>query len=173
MSRLSVVLNPGEVAACYELGARRQGVNAGLALRDKFTTPRPFDVHVRGAVAELAFAKLHNVFPDLSCTPRRDTPDFTIRGVTYDVKAVIAEDHVLTAIPGKRGAPCDYYVLAWVRWSHEVEFLGYASATELLSTTPRAVRGRDVKSHALAPHELRPYTLEVAHGLGRRTEAAS
>jgi hypothetical protein len=106
-----------------------------------------------GMVAELAFAKHMNVYPDLTIEPRSGTPDFVIDGVRYDVKATHRPQGRLLATSDKKPDEVDRYVLAIVR-REIVDLVGWATAGELIDPDRRLDIGHG-PSYALSQEELR------------------
>ena len=63
-----------------------------------------------GFAAELLFARIFNLYPDLSGVVG-DADGVTRRGRTYDVKVTKYENGLLLAGLHKKNKPCDFYVL--------------------------------------------------------------
>ena len=114
-----------------------------------------FDLDFIGAVAEVAFGKWKNIFPDLSINPRKGSFDALVSGKRVDIKATRRENGRLLATTGKEQNAADLYVLAVVDGA-TVDFVGYATATELLSDETLIDLGHG-KTHALTQDRLRAF----------------
>lgn len=66
---------------------------------------------VDGVGAELALAKLFNVYPDCSIQPRRGGADLIVAGVPIDVKTTRYPNGHLVATRYKQSGDCDVYAL--------------------------------------------------------------
>jgi len=126
-------LNVLELAIAAMIATIRQGTNEAAGVenrRDGATPGEEWDTHWRGAKAEIAFAQLYNLAPDLTYMPRRGGVDFhTNAGTTVDVKSTDRPEGNLIArndAPGEAAV----YVLALVDGS-DVTLKGYAMAEEL------------------------------------------
>lgn len=127
-----VNLNPGEMAVAHHWATLRRCVNQSVNIKDKRIDRKlqAIELDILGSVAELAWMKLFNKFPDFSVTVRSGTSDAVIGGRSLDIKATPYASGELRVTPSKKDDPSDVYVLAIVRES-EVRFAGYAKANQL------------------------------------------
>lgn len=80
-------------------------------------------------IGELAFAKAHNVWPDLSLKPRSGSADLLIGGKRIDIKSTRHPNGRLLG-KCKVNEDVDIYVLAIIN-DHQVTFPGWAHRHEL------------------------------------------
>lgn len=127
-----VTLDAGEMAVATMLAAMRHGVNRGGNVNNSKVGPQSdHQTDVDGLVAELAFCKWRNVWPDISIQPRSGGADCVVDGKRIDVKATRRIDGRLIAIATKNPADTDIFVLGIVD-VNKVTFAGWAFANELL-----------------------------------------
>ena len=128
-------LEGGEVVIARQIAALRDFVNANTVERRADGGALDGAVHLTGVIGELAFAKWANIWPDLSTYPRRGTPDFVIRGVTWDVKATHHRNGALIC-PLHTTGDAQRYALAIVQAtgcsSYAIRFPGWATREELI-----------------------------------------
>lgn len=113
-----VDLTVEELRHAYGIAVQRMASNLGAGVRDQKLTDRsPWQIHIDGAIGELAFARMFNVYPDFGISPRAGSPDFVVRqgGVlkTVDVKTRrrVDGDLMVPLHKAKPPARCDLYVL--------------------------------------------------------------
>ena len=112
---MNITLQPDEVQVCQMIGRMRSLIARGNGVRDaKMGGQDGSEADVLGMMAEYAFAKKMNVFPDLGLTPRSGSADGVMAsGKRYDVKASMHEKaHLLSTL--KVNPDVDVYVLAIV-----------------------------------------------------------
>lgn len=165
-----VRLEPGEVAAAHSLAALRQTVNVALGIRDKFATDDPHRLHVLGALAEFAWAKRHDQYPDLTIDPRAGTPDFITAGKRVDVKAIERRgfrerlprgELWLMANTKKRLGEVDIYVLALIESENVVDFVGYAHEAELIDEARIRDVGHGRNCYVMLARELHTFAADA------------
>lgn len=87
-----VELTPSEILVCQCIGRMRSLIARSANVKDqKIGEQDGSNADVQGFMAEYAFAKQFNVFPDLGLTPRSGSCDGKIplkdfRVVSYDIK---------------------------------------------------------------------------------------
>lgn len=91
----AVRLTDFEQKLAIALGKARQDADDKAAVRDNRhdDSRTSVEVHIAGAAAEIAFAKLTNCFPDLSTEPRRGGHDVTIASPPIDVSVRVDVKH--------------------------------------------------------------------------------
>ena len=87
------------------------------------------EADVQGIIAEFAFAKQFNVFPDLGLSPRSGSCDGIYNGFRYDIKATKYKNGRLLCTK-KYNPDVDIYILAIVD-GNSIDFVGYAKSEEL------------------------------------------
>ena len=105
-------------------------------------------------IGELAFAKAHNVWPDLSLKPRSGSADLLIGGKRIDIKST---RHPNGRLLGKRkvNEDVDVYVLAIIS-DHQVTFPGWAHRHELYDDNNLINLGHGF-SYGLTQDQLNPW----------------
>jgi hypothetical protein len=128
-----IELEPSEYAVAQVIASMRRCVNQAAGVRDqrRDSMKQAIELDMLGAVAEVAFCKWQNVYPDLSVRPRRGSADALLSGKKVDVKATDRRNGRLIATYGKEMDQADIYVLAIVE-DLVVDFVGYATAQDLL-----------------------------------------
>ena len=120
--KLAQFLATGRANANRKRGSedRKQGPQNGLI------------ADLDGVGAELAFAKAHNLYPDLSLdgAPKADCTGRW--GETIDVKTTRYASGRLLAVPWKRADPCDIYCLVKGVFP-DYEITGIATRAELFA----------------------------------------
>lgn len=154
---MKIELDPGEYAIAQIVASMRRSINHVFQVRDQRRDTRRavVDLDLLGAVAEIAFCKWRNVYPDLTILPRHGSADAVIDGKKIDIKATDRKDGRLLATTGKDLSAADVYVLAIVE-GPVVEFIGYALAAELLHASTLLDLGHG-KTHALDQSKLRKF----------------
>jgi len=87
---INIILTPDEVAICQILGRMRSLIARSSNVKDaKIGKQDGSDADVLGVMAEYAFAKHFNVFPDLGLSPRSGSADGIYKGWRYDIKSIL------------------------------------------------------------------------------------
>jgi hypothetical protein len=105
-----------------------------------------------GIGAEVAFCKLHNLYPDLEIRPRQGSADCERFGEAIDVKGTKYANGELLAVRGKSILAADVYALVIVDWPR-FRFAGFARAEELIRPERLTDKGHG-PTYALAQGEL-------------------
>lgn len=148
-----VELQADEVTVCQMLGRMRSLIARSAGVKDvKMGTQDGSEADVIGMMAEYAFAKRFNTFPDMGLTPRSGSADGIYNGKRYDVKATTyLTGRLLCTL--KHNADIDVYVLAIVD-KNKVIFPGFALAKELRHDDNLTDLGHG-KGYALTQDKLR------------------
>jgi hypothetical protein len=98
-----ITLNPAEQAFCRYLAERRHASNRSAGVRDGKIGPQgAAQTDLDGIAAEIAVARLLNLYPDTSISPRHGGAELVSRlGHTLDVKATRYAGGRLLAVAGK------------------------------------------------------------------------
>lgn len=137
------------------LGGVRSLVNRGQGVKDAKIGPQDgFTADQDAIIGELAFAKLHNVWPDLSLRPRSGSADLVVKGKRIDIKSTRRKDGRLLSTT-KGNSDVDVYVLAILE-DHQVTFPGWAYADDLHSPERLTDLGHG-PTYAINQSELRPW----------------
>ena len=162
---MKVTLNPGEMAIAQTMAAMRRGVNQASKITDqrRDNTMDANTLDLLGAVSEIAFCKAFSTYPDFSVMPRKGGADAILKHdgtiTRWDIKATKRTGGRLLATTGKSANDVDYYALAVVQ-ENVVDFVGYASAAELLSEETIIDLGHG-PTHALTQDKLRRFKTKV------------
>ena len=125
-----VALDQGEFMVCQNVGRMRSLIARHAGVKDaKVGSQDGADADVIGMVAEFAFAKRYNIFPDLGLSPRSGSCDGVVNGKRYDIKSTTYKNGKLLATI-KGNLDVDVYVLAIVD-GLAVDFIGYATSEQL------------------------------------------
>jgi hypothetical protein len=127
---INIILTPDEVAICQILGRMRSLIARSSNVKDaKIGKQDGSDADVLGVMAEYAFAKHFNVFPDLGLSPRSGSADGIYKGWRYDIKSTTYENGRLLCTT-KDNPDVDMYILGIVK-GNAVNFPGWALKSEL------------------------------------------
>ena len=130
---MNITLEAGEMAVAQMLASMRNAINRATRVGNNRVGPQSdYQTDLDGIVAEIAFAKWKNCFPDISISPRTGGHDVTVADKKVDIKATRYPNGKLLAVPSKTKNDADFYVLAIVA-DNSVKFAGFASANDLLS----------------------------------------
>lgn len=130
--RTTIELDASEMAVVQMLAAMRHGMNRGQSVVNSRVGPQSdYQTDLDGLIAEFAFCRWKNVWPDMSIAPRSGGADCVVDGKTIDVKATRRAEGRLLAVTTKNVQQADIYVLAIVR-DNSVTFAGWAFANELI-----------------------------------------
>jgi len=127
-----IELSETEQIIARHLARRRHDNNRARGVVDRQMGPQsPVDTDLNGIGAEIVFAKVFNVYPDLGDYPGKED-GVTQKGNTYDVKTTKYKNGRLLAVLNKKKEDCQFYVLMIGEFP-KYTLTGYASAEELLS----------------------------------------
>lgn len=125
-----IIIQQDELLTCQILGRMRSIIARGAGIKDaKVGNQDGADADVMGIIAEYAFAKHFNTFPDIGLTPRSGSCDGVLKGYRYDIKATGYKTGKLLCTL-KENLDIDMYVLAIVD-GMSVDFIGYALSKHL------------------------------------------
>lgn len=153
-----VVLDQTEIDAMIYLANMRYKINRKTSVEDFHnTTDRPFrEVEIMGLCGEYAFAKMFNLFMDLSqnASTRAGEYDFiTKSGVTIDVKTTTPDGAWSLRCPTEPKDPkCDFYVLM-IDHSPIFVYAGYCTLKELLERPPKEGNKEGSPSYYWVPRD--------------------
>lgn len=151
----TVELTDAEVMVAKMLGGLRSivGRTAGVTDR-KVADMSGLAIDEDGMIAEYAFCKHFNIFPDIVPGPRSGSYDCIYNGKRVDVKSTRYQSGRLLATL-KDNPDVDVYVLAIVE-DNKVSFPGYATKSRLCSDENKVDLGRGV-GYALEQSKLSPF----------------
>ena len=126
----TITLSSDELHLAQFVGGLRTLIARGNNVRDaKMGDQDGLDADKVAFIAEYAYAKHFNVFPDFGLSPRSGSADGITNGKRYDVKATRRENGRLLATL-KDNPDVDYYVLAIV-CEPVVKLVGWAWKRDL------------------------------------------
>ena len=122
-----VTLADSEVAVATMIALARRASSRGHNVQDaQMGKQDPMEIDIDGMVAEIAFGKQFNYYPEFVVGLKSGGPDFVTRtGETVDVKATRHQNGRLLATTKKNLDPCDIYVLAIILSCRKVDLCGY------------------------------------------------
>ena len=136
---IKVPVTDAEVAYCHIFGALRSAVNQCANIRDNaLGNQDKVALNIQGLIAEIAFAKQFNLYPDVLLFPRkggcdgiikmtRDGKDYSVR---YDIKSTpYPTGHLTSNLNYNENV--DIYILGII-YPYLVDFVGFAKKTELI-----------------------------------------
>ena len=128
-----VELTDSEYSVAVMLAIARRSAARGNGVVDmQIGKQDPYEIELDGLMAEIAFAKQFNYYPDLTVGPRNGGEDFRLRdGKTVDIKATRHKNGRLLATLKKESSPCDLYVLAIVEPPRKINLVGYIDCDKL------------------------------------------
>lgn len=128
---MRVDLRPDELTVCEVIGRMRSLIARTSGVVDaKMGNHDGMAADVDGVIAEYAFAKRFNVFPDIGLSPRSGSYDGVYRGYRYDIKSTrYKTGRLLSTL--KVNPDVDMYILAVIDGS-SVIFAGWALKDELI-----------------------------------------
>lgn len=121
---MKITLKPDEVTVCQMIGRMRSLIARSSGVKDaKMGDQDGAEADVIGMMAEYAFAKQFNVFPDMGLSPRSGSADGVVKGKRYDIKATTYKTGKLLCTV-KDNPDVDVYILAIVS-NNEVDVVGW------------------------------------------------
>jgi len=149
---MKIKLAVDEVTVCQMLGRMRSLIARNSGVKDaKIGDQDGAEADVLGVMAEYAFAKKFNTFPDLGLTPRSGSADGVLNGKRYDIKSTTYKTGRLLSTM-KVNPDVDIYVLAIVD-GNEVDLVGWAKKEELIKDENIVNLGHG-KGYALSQENL-------------------
>lgn len=128
---MKIKLEPDEITVCQTIGRMRSLIARSHGVQDaKIGDQDGAEADVHGMMAEYAFSKRFNTFPDLGLTPRSGSADGILNGKRYDIKSTTYKTGRLLSTM-KVNPDVDVYVLGIIT-NNEVDFVGWASKEELI-----------------------------------------
>ena len=128
---MKVQLDNIDIIICEMIGRMRNIVNRNFKVKDtKVSKNSPNNIDVQGFLAEFAFCKHFNIFPDFDFRPRSGSYDALYNGYRYDIKSTRHKNGRLIATT-KVNPDVDIYILAIIN-DTEVDFIGYAFKEEFI-----------------------------------------
>jgi len=112
------------------------------------------EADVLGMMAEYAFAKHFNTFPDLGLTPRSGSADGVYKNFRYDIKSTKYKTGKLLSTT-KVNNDVDIYVLAIIK-DNEITFPGFAMKDDLIKQENLKDLGHG-KGYSLEQSQLRQF----------------
>jgi len=150
-----VELTDAEMLVIRMLGGLRSIVGRTAGVEDKKVANLPgLTIDEDGMMAEYAFCKRYNVFPDIVPGPRSGSYDCIYNGKRVDVKSTRYKDGRLLATL-KDNPDVDVYVLGIID-GNTVTFPGFATKAQLCHPNNKVDLGRG-EGYALTQDELTPF----------------
>ena len=131
---MTLTLNLAEQRLATFLGTMRHRVNRQAQVVDQQHSPTltGLEVDIDGVGAEIALARILNVYPDLTLEPRRGGGDLTVAGVTIDVKTTRYPHGRLVATLYKQPGDVEVYALMVGQMPHYT-LKGFCTADHLFA----------------------------------------
>jgi len=128
-----VELSDSEMLICTQIAMMRNQINRASGTTDKLVwkSESKLKIETLGVMAELAFCKWANLYPDLDVKPQSGTTDVVYKGVKCDIKATERTDGQLMVSQWKKKDSSDVYILGIVS-GNTVSFAGYAHASDIM-----------------------------------------
>lgn len=128
-----VELNDNEMLICTQMAMMRNQIARAAGVKDKLVWTEGNKLHIEtiGVMAELAFCKWANIYPELDVKNQSGTTDVIYKGVKCDLKATTRTDGKLLVSRTKNLESSDVYILGIVS-GNTVNFAGYAHASDIM-----------------------------------------
>lgn len=130
---MRIVLTDPEQRLARYMGQQRYALSRKAGVVDARVDPSGAELDINAMGAELALARLLNVYPDLDPTPRAGGHDLRWGGQTLDVKQTVRTNGHLIATTWKDQDQCDLYALL-VGTLPTYDFQGFTTAQALFQT---------------------------------------
>jgi len=154
---LRLELTEAEYNLCQILGRMRSLISRGTGVKDaKMGKQDGSEADVMGAVAEYAFAKKFNCFPDFAPEARSGSYDGILKGNRYDIKSSQYPNARLLSTM-KVNPDVDFYVLAIVD-GRSVDIKGWAWKRDLIKEENIKDLGHG-KGYCLDQSRLKPFNV--------------
>ena len=148
---MQITLTEAEIKLAQYVGKRRGQVNREAGIVDQ-RVDDTLDLDTDAFGAELALARLLNVYPDLSLSPRKGGEDLVWGGITVDVKQTRYPDGYLLATRWKDVKASRLYALM-TGTLPTYTFRGFTCADDLFQAHRLTDLGKG-KGYAMAQDEL-------------------
>lgn len=131
---MKIDLSDTEVMLSHQIGMMRYQMNRAAGVKNpSFVAPeRQMRIETIGVMAELAFCKWANLYPNLDVVNQSSTPDLIYQGWKCDIKATDRADGQLIVPVRKKKGASDVYILGIIH-GNSVDFSGYATEDEILN----------------------------------------
>lgn len=152
---MKIKLEPDEITVCQMLGRMRSLIARNSGVKDaKIGKQDGAEADVFGVMAEYAFSKRFNTFPDLGLTPRSGSADGLLNGKRYDIKSTTYKTGRLLSTM-KVNPDVDIYVLGIID-DNQIDFVGWASKEDLIKEENVVNLGHG-KGYALTQDKLNTF----------------
>lgn len=152
----SIELDSSEMVVVHLLASMRHAMNRSHSVNNSKIGPQSdHQTDLDGLLAEFAFCKWKNLWPDMSISPRSGGADCVVNGRTVDIKSTRRIDGRLLAVTSKNVKHSDIYVLAIIQ-DNKVTFPGWAFSDELLDESNLIDLGHG-PTYAMSQSRLRPF----------------
>jgi hypothetical protein len=155
--KISISLSEAEQKLALFLAKKRyENARSKNITDNKIGSQSNYETDLEGMAAEIAAARLLNLYPDLQIVNIPTFDLMTNKGHTVDVKVTKYPNGKLLAVKGKIKYPCDFYMLM-IGQCPNYHCAGFASGEDLLSVDTLSDLGRGT-GHALSQDKLMPFT---------------
>jgi hypothetical protein len=157
-----IQLNPFDILIAKNLSAERQKENKNKAKEMKIDDCRTgSDISEQGVMAEIAFAKLFNVYFDTTTEPRAGGYDTIYNGWKTDVKTTTGK--LLICAGHKKMESSEIYVLM-LDQGHQFEYAGWCYNHELIKPENKGKEkytriGIKPDTYVIEPYEIHGYDI--------------
>ena len=128
-----VELNDTEVLICTQVAMMRNQIARAAGVKDKLVWKEGNKLRIEtiGVMAELAFCKWANIYPELDVKNQAGTTDVVYQGWKCDIKATERADGQLMVSQWKKKESSDVYILGIID-GNSVDFSGYALTDDIM-----------------------------------------
>lgn len=128
-----VELNDTEMLICTQIAMMRNQIARAAGVKDKLLWKDGNKLHIEtiGVMAELAFCKWANIYPELDVKNQSGTTDVIYQGWKCDIKATNRKDGRLMVSQWKKKESSDVYILGIID-GNSVDFAGYALTDDIM-----------------------------------------
>jgi hypothetical protein len=128
-----VELNDTEVLICTQVAMMRNQIARAAGVKDKLVWKEGNKLRIEtiGVMAELAFCKWANIYPELDVKNQSGTTDVIYQGWKCDIKATERADGQLMVSQWKKKESSDVYILGIID-ANSVDFSGYALTDDIM-----------------------------------------
>jgi hypothetical protein len=131
---MRIELSDTELMLAGQIGAMREMINRAAKRQDYFPhlTESKKRNEMIGVMAEMAFCKWANQYPNLDIAPQSGTTDVIYQGWKCDIKATDLQNGQLIVPVKKKKGSSDVYVLGVID-KNVVDFRGFAVEDEIIN----------------------------------------